>query len=71
MMKNNDYNIILKLPWTGYSVNLIEYFSITDLEVIDTKNEKFYFIFKNRETEFHPEVITSVIYVTQILLDNK
>ena len=71
MKENNNNNLILKLPWAGYSLNLIEYFCIIGLEVIEIKNEILHSIITNRETEFDPDVISSVISDTKNMLDNK
>jgi len=64
-------NVLKKLPWAGYSLNLIEYFCIIGLEVVEIKNEILQLYTYNHKSEFNPQVISSVISDTDNMLENK
>ena len=64
-------NSLPKLPWAGYSLNLIDYFCIIGLEVIEIKNEILQIYIQNKNVEFNPQVISSVISNTENMLENE
>ena len=66
MEKESAKKMFLKLPWEGFSLNLIEYFCIVGLEL----NEILQYYFQNNKYEFNPDVISSIISNPQKMLNN-